>query len=307
MLLSFARLQDVRFLVVSLVPVLCACSTRGGSSSSSPPEPGVPLRTLHAALVDAPTTPIQGNLRVAVLWKVAGEGGDATWEKSLDLGIAKTWPVHFTIDIAPRPPDDAIEPWPSPTASMRFATGTVVAYEDVNGNGQLDLIPPGSNQGVDVLRGADYGLVLEWYDATDAEWAQYAPLPGMARGMNLIRQDVLVVGPECVAMPCEARGSRERLPPDEEVVLPTALSPRAETLLCTKFVGIDSTAGDINTPCPSPLPSGRGVECLPWDRTTYLSIGFPSPLPTCDWRGQIHACGVHRDPSAPPPPGWPCP
>lgn len=295
------------------------CSEEGEESDlgvgNYTPLPGA-VMTLSAALRGKPSAPVSGELRLAIVWDGANIArGPGYTRRVSDVGIAKSWPVRFKADVLP-PPSDAVERRPmsvdTPPLYVEVSTGWIVAYEDTNGNGTLDLVGPNEST-IDKIVSDGGDIYLFWQNATDSDWVelQRRGTQGLfERGVNIVRDSGALwpLGPECVASPCEEPTSTGRiaLPKEQEVELPTfASADRAGRLVCESFHGIDSGAGGIDRPCPSPLPAVHGVICQP-DRTVYSAALFEEPVSLCDIDGKIRYCGVRRDPTAPVPVDWPC-
>src|SRR5262249_44344474 len=59
--------------------------------------------------------------------------------------------------------DDGVAQWPD---DFGFAIGSVVAYEDMNQNGRLDLIDQGADAYVDRIAGANDTTILTYFQGT---------------------------------------------------------------------------------------------------------------------------------------------
>jgi hypothetical protein len=101
------------------------------------------------------------NVRVAVLWMSVTNG----YKQAIDLPVQPVFPADFKIDLTQAPPlemFDAVNDAPA----FKLAHGALVAYEDVNQNGRLDLVDGSSPAFVDRILGANGNLVLTYIDGT---------------------------------------------------------------------------------------------------------------------------------------------
>ena len=103
-----------------------------------------------------------GNIRVAVLWLSSARG---QYKQAVDLPVQPVFPSEFKIDLVEPPPLDMFVPV-NDSPGFKAAYGALVAYEDVNKNGTLDLVDGSSPVFVDRILGANGNLVLIYVDGT---------------------------------------------------------------------------------------------------------------------------------------------
>lgn len=203
------------------------------------PNEKAPLATLVGQLSNpaniAPSP--NGNIRVALLW---GRGDLGEFEASTDLPVQPVFPAKFQLTIREAPPsamlfnpfaDDDLgapppeDPSTAPSApgtkpmnlsalssnpalaTMRAGIATVVAYEDVNGNGKLDLVSEDAKSFVDRIVGADPELLVVYVDGAVPQEKDLRDSAGVlpASGYNLLRRGT----------PCAREATSDSLPNPE--------------------------------------------------------------------------------------------
>lgn len=207
-----------------------------------------------------------------------------------------------------RPADhDGPESWP---ADFALAVGTIVAYEDLNGNGKLDLVDKEATSYVDRVLGANEDLLLVYTEGKTFPPELVAPNGSKpVPGYNLLRI------PRCVkaAPGTSGEGSTTTSACDGDEIdwlpittlydLPLTAEPRFATLMCKNdgviFGGVSGgkwpAKDDPNVKC---LPDGSGYF---YTQCTTISQGL------C--KGTITECTTAgwSSPNSPPPAEWPCP
>ena len=98
-------------------------------------------------------------------------------------------------DMPPSTPQDLPEP---SATSARVALGTIAAYDDLNGNGKLDLVGPDAQEYVDAVLGTNESLMLVYFEGSipqqwDALKDSEGNLPTL--GYNLLESDDLISTP----------------------------------------------------------------------------------------------------------------
>ena len=234
-----------------------------------------------------------------------------------------------------RPADhDGPESWP---ADFALAVGTIVAYEDLNGNGKLDLVDDEATSYVDRVLGANEDLLLVYTEGKTFPPELVAPNGSKpVPGYNLLRI------PRCVgeataeaASGPSGEGSTTTsscdgddfgwLPITTLYDLPLTAEPRFATLMCKNDGGIfgggsgGGSVGSSTLPAPGALPPGPGpggkwpakgdpnVSCLPDGSGYYYTQCTTISQGLC--KGTITECTATgwSSPTSPPPAEWPCP
>jgi hypothetical protein len=144
-------------LLVGLVTA-CGCGAPFANDSKG----YAPLATVHGQLDKDPAfVAPTGNVRVAVLWMSLGKG----YQQAIDLPVQPVFPSEFKIELTEPPP---MEMFADVNNSPGFhaAVGALIAYEDINQNGKLDLVDGVSPAFVDRVLGANGNLTLTYIDGT---------------------------------------------------------------------------------------------------------------------------------------------
>jgi hypothetical protein len=281
------------------------------------------------------------NVRVAVLWMTSNVG----YKSAYDVPVVPVFPSKFRVELLDPPPeaamvnfgDDVVAPTgdnenvsrpktlPLPAhayavgpQSASFAVGTIVAYEDRNGNGQLDLLDPDAPP-VDRVLGANEELLLVYVEGGLPPAGFFSAISEPTKGYNLLRQ------PPCEAsLPTSGSATPAAcepgvwLPITTLYDLPLTAEPQFASLMCgstgtaTDHYATVSNVQPGETPPPAPGPDGwpsadeAGVVCgaggttYTWGRCESASTGL------C--RATQVRCSEHTYslPEGTPPPEWPC-
>lgn len=222
-----------------------------------------------------------GGTRVAVVWL----GLSNNYSVAEDLPVQPVFPSRFQLALSDPPPDDVIVtaakvpkepaatppgPGPSPTpappsggaqpkdldvnvsgwpADFGFAVGSIVAYDDLNGNGRLDLVDDGATAYVDRILGANTELLLMYFQGTfppnvvqksGQSISPFADMQGVAplAGYNLLDLK------ECAATATDLGGAGGATPAAPPCTPRLAWMPVAGTLYTLPLTG-DPTWGDL--------------------------------------------------------------
>lgn len=137
-----------------LAALFAACTTSGGDAP-----PDTAIARLHGTLESDSEIDPHG-LRVALVWY--GDGHDATRRPRVAqevevISMTHTWPIQFELAITELPP-------PGVAVSAGSSRAWLVAYRDLNGNGQLDWTPVTANAFVDRIVAFHPQLVLFYFD-----------------------------------------------------------------------------------------------------------------------------------------------
>lgn len=122
---------------------------------------GEPLVTVRGQLtLPSGATVADAPIRLALAW-YPGLGGSAQSEppRSIvteEIAYQGTFPVSYTFSIYTLPPADALGKMSEDWGAARAGVGALIAYQDQNGNGVLDTIPPGGTP-VDTVLGSSLG------------------------------------------------------------------------------------------------------------------------------------------------------
>jgi hypothetical protein len=118
------------------------------------------LTNIHGTVTsDSASTP-PASLATAIVW--FGMSADHSFHESADsVPVSGGFPASFGIALTDIPPASAMVDFSTVFADspdvgatgVHVALGFVVAYDDLNGNGRLDIVDPGASQYVDRVEG----------------------------------------------------------------------------------------------------------------------------------------------------------
>jgi len=148
----------------SLLSMSAICLLLACGSLEANPDQSKPLVTIAGELTNPKSIILGPDLRVAVVWMAAN--GESDFMVSEDLPVIASFPLRFQLDLRHAPPPEARRaPFGEPT--FRGAIGAVVAYEDLNHNGRLDIVENDAPQFVDRLLGGGLDEWLIYIDSVD--------------------------------------------------------------------------------------------------------------------------------------------
>lgn len=142
---------------MKLAPLLLSLVACGSAAGSSYDPPLVTFRgTITSSSVATPDT-----VRVALVWRLpdgASQGLVATQE----LGVRAQFPATFHLDVNALPPPEVMHPISPivPGKPTAYAIGTLLVYEDTNGNGHLDPVPVDATASIDRVLGTPARLEI---------------------------------------------------------------------------------------------------------------------------------------------------
>jgi hypothetical protein len=289
---------------LSLVPGLLAMT--GCDASTHPDDRGTPLWTLKGAITDGGSTPLTGELRVAFLWDLEYEdesviGEDTVLAVAQDVPLQPEFPVHFTIDFFEPPPEKALNKWI--VEGVGIAHGTIVAYEDRNGNGKLDLVGSRAPEFIDVIRGA----VPRWMGEfafiyiDSSEPVNLGPGFDCQPGLNILDPD-------------SESDSVRFLPLDGTIEFTLTDDYWVRSLACREGVGSVDTSSDSipreEEVAPGELGSLVDEVICEEDGRGAWGERCSEPVPTefvCTVEEECQYYTATLAPDAPVPADWPCP
>jgi hypothetical protein len=148
-----------RFVATSALSLALAHIAACGQLSGDTGSPST-LTTIHGTVVSDSTSTPPKALATAIIWyeKLA----DGTLHEAADsVPVSGTFPASFSIALKSVPPASATADLSNVFATsaglaatgVNVAWGFVVAYDDRNGNGQLDLVDASASQYVDEIEG----------------------------------------------------------------------------------------------------------------------------------------------------------
>lgn len=213
-------------------------------------------------------------------------------------------------------PQDGYKKWP---ADFGIAVGAVVAYEDLNGNGKLDLVEDNATNYVDRVLGINQDLFLVYVEGQAFPQEMLPPNGSKpASGFNLLHRIVS----ECSKTDdfCSPSVDIRWLPMSSLYDLPLSAEPRFGDIMCRgkdSFGGGPDSVGETSAyKMPSYEPGPNGKYPAPNDpNVTCGSDGKHFGYRTCVTidkglcKGTTVTCeseGFAWEGTTPPA-GWPCP
>jgi hypothetical protein len=293
--------------LVSLAVALAAPSVGCGSLDGHTGTPST-LATLRGEMTESANLSSTAAVRVAVVWLSDGP----SYNVAEDLPVQPVFPSNFVIQLDEPPPERALAG--NQGLSFQVAMGFVVAYEDLNGNGKLDLVQNDAGNFVDKIVGANaQGLTLIYLQGTlptgDAGLVDSdGKSPTLGYGLYLQTP----CSGDAGSHPCSETHLFDMSSPYD---LQISDDSEINQLMCANYgsAGSQSTgtgsAWSVDTqgtpPGGYPAPGSNGLTCT--GSTSYTDSqcqvvhnGLCEETTSCTTL--IVSLG-----SAPPPAGWPCP
>ncbi len=301
---------------------LLACGDLGDDDKA-------PLAVIQGQLSATSLSATPSNVRVAVVWST----GPSSFKTSTDVPASPVFPSKFRLELRDPPPGTVMEQQspqrePDPTtdnpgvavpqpdtqsrpltnksAQNSYAIGTVVAYEDVDGDGRLGLIDANTTP-TDRILGANEELLLIYIEG-DVNAFGTPPPPN--RGYNLFRSPRCTRGTHNEPPVCP-EGSW--LPFTTEYELPITAEPQLAELMCgEKGSNTYASANKISGPAPAPGPNGwpdrddPHLLCSADGKSYDIFDCYEVSAGLC--KGTLQGCNQSKWtlPSTTPPPEWPC-
>jgi hypothetical protein len=258
-------------------------------------DPGAPttIATIRGE-VKSPDTSVAApsNFRVALVWM-----GDP-YNVATELSVVPKFPASFQLEIQHLPPKSAMQT-DEEVPGLKLAVGAVVGYEDLNGNGKLDMVDSGSAEFVDRVVATNESFVVLY---TEGSKEAYQTLP---EGFNMITPGFGLL---------EVRASEGALelefhPLTKPYDLTLVSDPRLNELMCTTTPG-SSGGGSYEVhegrPAAYPDPADPNLICNS-DAASYV-------LSECETISHGPCAGTETSCTAhywyrpdPVPADWPCP
>lgn len=312
--------------LVSAGAFCTGCGSLDGDTSSS-----TTLATVHGQLSNAGDVPVGNDVRVAVVWLSQGP----SYSVAEDLPVQPVFPSQFVIHLDSPPPQGVMfSPKGDTSSGFQVAFGFVVAYEDLNGNGKLDLVQSDAGAFVDKIVGANESLALVYLQGTIPSGGNLADSSGTlpSPGYNLYAMANCTLPPPDVSATggCTDGGTSgspsapaadggtcvpsQWLGIDTPYDLAVSAAPEINQLMCQSFGQGGSTAGASGAPWyvdkqgtpPGGYPpaGAQGLVCTSATSYDYAQCQTIHDG-LCDETQNCTYTSVDLG-SAPTPPGWPC-
>ncbi|TNF37226.1 MAG: hypothetical protein EP329_03700 [Deltaproteobacteria bacterium] len=225
--------------------LLLALGALASCSSIDDPNESRPLATIRGYLTAGEGAPPTGEVRVALVWMNSlaqhGSFGHADLRVVQEVVVQPAFPASFELEIDALPDEaimlpleesvlSAVGELPADSQGIKLALGGLIAYEDVNGNGQLDLVDPGADA-IDRVVAASSNLAVMYLEGGTLPLGDLVT-GELQRGYNLL--DV----PSCWFDPSAGGFCTETitvLPGDTEVALALSASPKLSHMMCQSY------------------------------------------------------------------------
>lgn len=285
-----------RFLLLTIAGLSAGCGSAAGPDYA-------PAFVSLSGMITSSEIAVPSQVRIALIWKHKDPDGNLA-RSAQEVAVASQFPVRFRLDITSLPPADALNQRDMGAGqydpNWRYATGTLVVYEDVDGNGVLDLIRTDADTTLDRVLGAPEHLSVFYTEGSNVR----AGGTGAQPGFNLRRESPLV-DPAPGDAQCSAKqGAQQYLPLSTEIPVALTAAPELSREMCA--VMDPGPPGCSPPSCqPLPLPPGAQLTCSP-DGTAFVYKVCPAPRGLCTNSSCRYGCAA-RAPGDAIPPGWPCP
>jgi hypothetical protein len=296
-----------RPLILSLVlasAALPACGSLDTKTSTAPT-----LATIQGELVNPSAVPIDGNVRVAVVWRnFSGTG----FNVAEDVPVQASFPASFTIDLSAPPPAAAMaeDDLPSDRTGALAANGIVVAYVDKNGNGQLDLVGDDASAYEDQILATSGNEGIFYLQGTQPPYPPAAGIIGVpVQGYNVFSVCPSPPPPTPGSICRRAACSDKVLPVTTPITLTASTDPQANRLMCASDTGSSEGGGLVPAPTPGrpttyPSPCDVNLVCAD-DGSSYTYGTCTVEHGICN-RTYTDCSNVVYDRPTPTPADWPC-
>lgn len=278
--------------VVALVAVISvpACGDAVGPDYA-------PTLAAFRGVIAASEVPAPEEVRVAFAWRKRDPEGNIL-RVTQEAAVRAEFPVRFGLTVTRLPPDEAMNSGTtSAGAAIRYATGTVIVYEDRNRNQTLDLVATDARESPDRVLGAPSTMSVFYAEGpVMPREGALGPRPGF----NL-RREATFIDPAPGAQPCELAivERQQYLPLDTEIPLTLTASPELSRQICER-----THAPPAHGPSAA-VPAGATVTCTP-DGAAFVWKQCEQLAGLCTRSTCNYGCG-RRSAGEPAPVGWPCP
>lgn len=301
--------------VATVATLSAGCGSLDTDTTASPQ-----VAALSGKLVNPDAVGVSGAVRVAVVWA----GANGSFDVSEDLPIQPVFPASFAVSLDAGPPASALvasSAIADSSGDYQVAIGSVVAYDDLNGNGKLDLVAAGASGYVDQIVATDESLVVVYLAGGVPTNANSEDAGGTAvLGYNLFRDcPDTSFGPTSAGSICPtgsgsggtATTSCGWEPVTTAITLTVATDAHVDYLMCQSASGGDGSTSASGASLPGrpvtyPSPCDPNLACSD-DGSSYTYEASCTTTSTGICEGSSTSCveDVYTRPS-PVPSDWPC-
>ena len=327
-----------RFVATSALALALAHTAACGQLSGDTGSPST-LTTIHGTITSNSTS-APASLATAIVWYEMSP--DGTLHEAADsVPVSGTFPASFSIALTGVPPASAMLDFATFLGTSRsvaatgvhVAVGLVVAYDDRNGNGQLDLVDASASQYIDEIEGVADRYIVYLDKSVPATLVTSPEFDALGIDGSMPQEGYNLVLPQsnyCFAnADAGAAGTCTRGVMWEPmktavtislgtatVIFPTDL----QELMCSSgpngdqmVVGAQSTISVADFSGALPSADDPNVDCLDLNNFQYISSCTTSPAGVCQQVNTLctQPTIVTLDPAGgspiTPPANWPCP
>ena len=168
-------MKTLRSLFASLLTLVAvACG-----ETPTDPDQATPLAILKGTISNPNRVEVTGSMRTAIVWFTFENDKFTTFAVAQGVEVQPTLPAGFELTLADPPPPEAITLLDyrndKESQPVRGAFGLVIAYEDVNENGRLDIARQGDAtylaRVVGGVGGEKPSALVTWFEPTDVTQA----------------------------------------------------------------------------------------------------------------------------------------
>lgn len=283
-------------LTIACTALTLACATACGGLPDHEGDSST-LVTLHGSVQSQSGALGGSGVHVAVIW----ENGMAH-AIAVDVPVKAEFPAAFSIPLKSAPPAGFIVP-SKDIGGAEVAIGMFIAYQDIDKNGQLDLLDESSTKAIDHVVGADKTHQLVFIKSApngfDKMKDENGKVPRL--GFNILTPD-------------EKHNGFVWSPISTELLLTEDDSPEAQMYMCAN--GMTASGGGTTKEAPLgvigpngayPAPDDPNLTCDPNDpdHYTYTEQTLTLDRP-CDKQYTLVETVYSKEPGTSPA-GWPCP
>lgn len=302
--------RSLRLAVLALSSAMASVHCGNGVSSTA--ERPSTLATIEGQVVNPAGIALAsgGAFRVAIVWSVPStqDGGARRLRVAQDVPVNPVFPASFSLALSEPPPDDAMFS-PNPTVpTFRVAEGALIAYQDKNGNGALDLVDPTAPSAIDAVLATDRDLTMVYIEGTPsgATFAGVADSNGRTPVTGFNFYDIV----HCSNQPCDDGFQWESVA--TPVNLAVSNSPSLSSLMCSAEAG-SSTSTSVASPVVGtfpatfPSPGDPNLICSNGGRTYSLRSCQENATSVCaETSSSCQVVSYQLAIGQAAPAGWPC-
>lgn len=278
------------------VPWLAALAAAAGCGEAVGPDYAPPLASFRG-VITASELPAPAEVRVAFAWRKRDPEGNIL-RVTQEAAVRAEFPVRFALAVTRLPPEEAMnDGTTSAGTAFRYATGTLIVYEDRNRNQRLDLLATDARESADRVLGAPSAMSMFYAEGpVMPREGALGPRPGF----NL-RREATFIDPAPGAEPCAPTliERQEYLPLETEIPLTLTAAPELSRQICER------THAPPTGPPSAAVPPGAQVTCAA-DGNAFVWKQCDQPAGLCTRSSCGYGCG-RRPPGAPASADWPCP